>query len=149
MLTPFTEAVREQWLDAYGHLSEGHFLVAFNNACWDFLQQLGIGVAYFERTGCALFTAESHLRFLKEVRAPALLETRGMIFGFDAKRVRCGFVMAVDGIERATLESVYIHFDTRSGRAAAMAADVQVRLQAAHVAELPAWAGRAISLERR
>jgi acyl-CoA thioesterase FadM len=149
MVTPFTEAVRQEWLDAYGHLGEGHYLVAFNNACWHFLQQLGVGVEYFERTGCALYTAESHLRFLKEVRAPAVLETRGMIFGFDAKRMRCGFVMTCDGVERATLESVYIHFDTKAGRAAAMPEAVQARLRKALTAELPSWAGRGIALERR
>jgi acyl-CoA thioesterase FadM len=110
MVTPFTEAVRKEWLDAYGHLSEGHYLVAFNNACCDFLEQLEAGAEYFERTGCALYTVESHLRFLKEVRAPAVVETRGMIFGFDAKRVRCAFVMTCDGVERGnTGKRVYPH----------------------------------------
>jgi acyl-CoA thioester hydrolase len=149
MLVPFTQAVREDWLDAYGHLNEAYYFVALTNACWDVLDQLGIGASYFSQTGCGIYTAESHLRFLKEVRAPAVLETRGMVLGFDAKRLRLGFVMSSQGIERATLESVYIHFDTKAGRAAAMSEEVQARLQAEQVRELPAWAGRSLSLEKR
>ena len=148
-MAPLMEAVREEWLDTYGHMSEGYYLVAFNNACWPFLEQLGVGAEYFERTGCGLYTAESHLRFLKEVRAPAVLETRGLILGVDGKRVRCGFVMAVDGVERATLESIYIHFDSKAGRATAMSEEVQNRLRTVQASELPSWAGRAISFERR
>ena len=148
-VTPHREELRPEWLDAYGHLNEGYYLVAFSNAAWDFLNKLDVGVAYFERTGCGMYTVESHLRFLKEVRAPAVLETRGEILGFDAKRVRCGFVMTSEGVERATLETVYIHFDTKSGRAAAMSDEVQARLRGAQAAELPAWAGRGITLERR
>lgn len=149
VVTPHREELRPEWLDAYGHLNEGYYLVAFSNAAWNFLDQLEIGVAYFERTGCGMYTAETHLRFLKEVRAPAILETQGCILGCDAKRVRCGFIMTSGGEERATLESVYIHFDTKAGRAVAMADEVQARLRVAQAAELPPWAGRGITLERR
>lgn len=149
VVTPHREQLRPEWLDAYGHLNEGYYLVAFSNAAWDFLDKLEVGVAYFERTGCGMYTAESHLRFLKEVRAPAVLETQGVILGLDAKRVRCGFIMTSGGEERATLETVYIHFDTKAGRAVAMSDEVQARLRAAQTAALPPWAGRGITLERR
>lgn len=149
MVTPFTEALRDEWLDAYGHINEGYYYVAFANAGWDMLRQLGLGVEYFEQTGCAWYTAESHLRFLKEVRAPALLAIQGMLLGFDAKRMHYCFVMTVDGIERATLEGVAIHFDPKAGRVTAAPDEVQARLRMAKVPELPSWAGRGISLERR
>jgi len=148
IVTPHVESLREEWLDAYGHLNEGYYLVAFSNAAWDFLHQLGVGAEYFEQTACGMYTAESHLRFLKEVRAPAVLETQGTILGADAKRVRCGFLMTAAGVERATLESLYIHFDTRAGRAVAMSEEVQARLRAAQ-AELPPWAGRGITFDKR
>ena len=144
-----SEPVREEWLDAYGHLNEAYYLVPFSNAAWALQDHFGIGVDYFERTGGAIYTVESHLRYLKEVRAPAFLELETMIFDSDAKRLRFGHVMLVDGEERATFECVGLHFDTRSNRTAPLPGDVQEALQAARVPELPDWAGRRVALERQ
>lgn len=149
MLTSFAEALREEWLDAYGHLNEGHYYLAFANAGWDFLRQLDVGVTYFERTGCGWYTAESHLRFLKEVRAPAMLEMNGMLLDCDAKRMHYCFVMKVQGIERATLEGVAIHFDSQAGQVTAAPDDVPFRLRQAKVSVPPYWTGRAVSLVKR
>ena len=123
--------------------------MAFADADWDFLQQLDVGVAYFERTGCGWYTAESHLRFLKEVRPPAVLEMQGVLLDCDAKRMHYCFVMRVEGIERATLEGVAIHFDPKAGRVTPAPDDVQARLRQAKTAEPPPWTGRAVSLAKR
>ena len=79
-----SEPVREAWLDAYGHLNEAYYLIPFSNAAWALQDHLGIGVDYFERTGGAIYTVETHLRYLKEVRAPASVELDTMIFDSDA-----------------------------------------------------------------
>ncbi len=143
------EPVKDDWLDAYGHLNEAYYLVPFSNASWALQEHFGIGVDYFERTGGALYTVESHVRYLKEVRAPAQVEIESMVLGSDAKRLYIGHVMKVDGIERATFECLALHFDTKSGRTAPMPEDVQAALRGSRVAELPDWAGRRVSLERR
>ncbi len=143
------EPMREEWLDAYGHLNEAYYLVPFSNANWAIQDHFGIGVAYFERTGGALYTLESHIRYLKEVRGQALMEIESMVLGSDAKRLRVGHVMKVEGVERATFECVMLHFDSRAGRTAPLPAEVQAALKAAEAAEPPAWAGRGCSLERK
>ena len=143
------EPLLSDWLDAYGHLNEAYYLVPFSNASWALQDHFGIGVDYFERTGGALYTVESHLRYLKEVRAPATMEIESMILGSDAKRIRFAHVMGVDGIERATFECVLLHVDTNAGRTAPLPETVQAELKAAEVAELPPWAGRNVSLAKR
>ncbi len=143
------EPVLDAWLDAYGHLNEAYYLVPFSNATWALQDHFGIGVDYFQRTGGALYTVESHLRYLKEVRAPATMEIESMILGSDPKRIRFAHVMRVDGIERATFECMMLHFDTKAGRTAPLPETVQAALKAAEVAELPDWAGRSVSLEKR
>ena len=143
------EPLQDAWLDAYGHLNDAYFLVPFTNASWAILDRFGIGKEYFQRTGGAFYTVESHLRYVKEVRAPALLEIASMVLGADAKRLRLAHVMSVDGSERATFECVLLHFDSKAGRTAPMPADVQAALAAAQAADLPPWAGRGISLERK
>ena len=144
-----SEPVREEWLDAYGHLNEAYYLVPFSNASWALQDHFGIGVDYFERSGGAIYTVESHLRYLKEVRAPAVVEIESMIFDADAKRLRFAHVMRVDDEERATFECVTLHFDTRSNRTAPLPDDVQAALKAAQVAPLPEWAGRRVTLEKQ
>ena len=144
-----SEPLRDEWLDAYGHLNEAYYLVPFSNAAWKLQDHFGIGVEYFERTGGAIYTVESHIRYLKEVRAPALLELETMIFDSDAKRLRFGHVMLVDGDERATFECVVLHFDTRANRTAPFPEEVQAALEAARVPRLPDWAGRRVTLEKQ
>jgi acyl-CoA thioesterase FadM len=149
LLRLHAEPLRSEWLDAYGHLNEAYYLVPFSNANWAILAHFGIGTDYFERTGGALYTVESHLRYLKEVRAPAQIEIASLVLGADAKRLRVAHLMAVDGIERATFECVMLHFDSRAGRTAPMPDAVQAALRAAQAVEPPPWAGRGISLDRK
>ena len=144
-----SEALRDDWLDAYGHLNEAYYLVPFSNATWALQDHFGIGVDYYERTGGALYTVETHLRYLKEVRAPAMLEIESLVLGADAKRVRFAHVMTVGDSLRATFECVALHFDSGAGRTAPFPEAVLAALQAARVAEPPDWAGRGISLGRR
>ena len=56
-----SEALKEEWLDAYGHLNEASYLLPFANANWAFVEHFDVGVDYFERTGGAFYTLESHL----------------------------------------------------------------------------------------
>ena len=149
LLKLHAEPLRDDWLDAYGHLNEAYYLVPFSNASWALQDHFGIGVDYFERTGGALYTVETHLRYLKEVRAPATLEIESLVLGADAKRLRFAHVMTVDETTRATFECVALHVDTRAGRTSPFPDAVQVALGAARVAERPDWAGRGISLARR
>ena len=144
-----SEPVREEWLDAYGHLNEAYYLVPFSNATWVLQDRFGIGVEYFKQTGGAIYTVETHIRYVKEVRAPALLELETMIFDSDAKRLRFGHVMLVNDEERATFECVTLHFDSHSNRTAPLPEDVQAALKAAQIAKLPEWAGRCVTLEKQ
>lgn len=144
-----SEPLSDEWLDAYGHLNEAYYLVPFTNTTWKLQDRFGIGVEYFERTGGALYTVESHVRYLKEVRAPATLEISSMIFEADRKRIRFAHVMTVDGTERATFECLLLHYDTRAGRTAPLPDDVIAALRGAAADPLPEWAGRRVSLSRQ
>ena len=144
-----SEPVREEWLDAYGHLNEAYYLVPFSNATWVLQDHFGIGVEYFKQTGGAIYTVETHIRYVKEVRAPALLELETMIFDSDAKRLRFGHVMLVNDEERATFECVTLHFDSRSNRTTPLPENVQAALKAAQISKLPEWAGRCVTLEKQ
>lgn len=138
------EPLQEAWLDAYGHLNEAYYLVPFSNATWKVQDHFGMGVAYFEDTGCALYTLETHLRYLAEVRPPTTLEVESLVLGADAKRLHVGHVLIADGRERATFECMMLHYDQKAGRPAPFADDVLEAFRAARPATPPDWAGKAV-----
>jgi acyl-CoA thioester hydrolase len=141
-----SEPVQDQWLDAYGHLNEAYYLVPFSNTSWVMQDHFGIGVEYFDRTGCAIYTVETHMRYLNDVRKPALMEIESMILGSDPKKIWFAHQMIVDGTICATAEFMVLHYNTREGRTEAMPEAVQDKLKAAEIESKPDWVGRQISL---
>lgn len=139
-----SEPLQDAWRDAYGHLNEAYYLVPFSNATWKLQDEFGIGTAYFDETGCALYTVETHLRYLDEVRGPAEIEIESLILGVDAKKVQVGHIMHVDGGVRATFECLMLHYDTRQGATAPFPAAALEAMQAAVPDPIPDWAGRAV-----
>jgi acyl-CoA thioester hydrolase len=147
-LNKYSEPVQESWIDANGHLNEGYYLVACSKSSFPWLAQVGVEEDYPDKTGAALYTAETHIRYLDEVRAPAILDLEYLVLRSDAKRIHCACVIKVDGRERATIEFVYLHIDIKSGRTTPMPEEMQAMLKAQEVSELPDWSDRQITLKR-
>ncbi len=145
-----SESVQDQWLDLYGHLNEAYYLVPFSNASWKMQDHFGVsGGEYFDQTGCAMYTVETHLRYLSEVKKGSDMEIETMILGSDPKKLWFAHQMVVDGNVCATAEFMFLHYDTRAGRTAAMPDSVQRKFSEAELAEKPDWAGRQISLVKK
>lgn len=138
------EPLQDNWLDAYGHLNEAYYLVPFSNATWALQSSLGIGTDYFEETGCALYTLETHLRYVHEVRAPAELKVESMVIGVDQKRLHVGHRLMVNDRECATFECMLLHYDTRRERVAAFETAQMEPLKSAIINPPPDWVGCAL-----
>lgn len=138
------EPLQAVWLDAYGHLNEAYYLVPFSNATWKLQDHFGIGPEYFDKTGCALYTLETHLRYVGEVRAPATLSIETMVLGVDAKRLHIGHVMWSGETQCATFECMLLHYDTRASAPAAFSQSILGVLNDSKLDTLPEWAGRAV-----
>lgn len=137
------------WADAYGHLNEAYYLVPLSNATWKMQDHFGIGAAYFDATGCALYTVETHLRYLDEVRAPAEIEVETLVLGAEARKIWFAHRMLVDESLRATAEFLVLHYDTRAGATADMPAGVLRALAEAVTPTPPDWVGRRVSLQKQ
>jgi acyl-CoA thioesterase FadM len=143
-----SEPLQDSWLDAYGHLNEAYYLVPLSNTTWKFQDYFGIGVDYFEDTGCAFYTVETHLRYLSEVRSPAVMDIETIILGSDPKKIWFAHKMLVEGKLCATGEFMVLHYGTRERRTIEMSESVQTALKQAEVSEKPLWVGRHISLQK-
>ena len=144
-----SELLLDSWLDDYGHLNEAYYLVPFTNTTWKFQHHFGIGVDYFERTGCAIYTVETHLRYLNDVRSPSVMDIETIVLGSDAKKIWFAHKMLVEGKLCATGEFMVLHYGTRESRTIEMPESVQVALKQSEVSEKPDWAERHISLQKR
>ncbi|MFT7554212.1 MAG: acyl-CoA thioester hydrolase [Planctomycetota bacterium] len=144
-----SEPLQEAWLDLYGHLNEAYYLVPMSNTTWVMQDHFGIGSEYFDQTGCAVYTVETHLRYLNDVHYPATINIETLMLGSDAKKIWFAHQMLVDDKVCATAEFMTLHYDTRESRTREMPVEVQARLKAAEVGELPDWVGRQISLTKK
>jgi len=139
-----SEPLKPEWCDYYGHLNEAFYLLVFSNATFELQNILGIGEDYYNRTGRSIYTLESHIRYLQEVRGTVIMSVDSIVLGVDQKRIRVGHVMKVNNIERATAECMLLHFDVKLKRAVTIPEDILSRLKKLKVADAPEWAGRSI-----
>lgn len=143
-MKPHIEELKSSWLDAYGHLNEAYYIVAFSNATWPLQNYFGIGEQYFKSTGYALYTLESHTRYIKEVRAPADLIIHSTILDLRQKKLWIAHQMEVDKKLRATFECLLLHYDTRNKCAIPFANETLIRLKAEKAQKLPSWVSKSI-----
>ena len=142
--------VQPDWVDFYGHVRGADYFRAFDSAGYVFYERFfGPVDDYLKNTGCGFFTAEAHVRYLKEVRGDLRLDIAAMLFDFDAKRIWWAMTMTCEGVERATIEIIDLHVDTGIGRTVPIPETVQVALAGAKATERPSWSGRSCSLDKR
>jgi acyl-CoA thioester hydrolase len=146
--------VPADWIDYNGHMMDGYYALAFTEATDAFLDQLGLGAAYREQTGCGIYTVESHVCFFRSVRAGARLRYRTQLLGADAKRLHAFHRMtdAGTGDELAANELMLLHVDVATERVTSMPPqrrEAAAALAAGHAAlPLPPTAGRHITMPR-
>jgi acyl-CoA thioester hydrolase len=142
--------VPPEWADYNGHMSESCYLLVFGDGADAFFRFFGVDEDY-RAAGQSLFTAETHLRHVREARVGDRLRLTLQVLGVDSKRLHIAAEMLDDsGQVVATAEQMLLHVDMRAGRVAPFPADISERLaciRAAH-AELPvpSYVGRVIRI---
>jgi acyl-CoA thioester hydrolase len=147
--------VPADWIDYNGHMMDGYYALAFTEATDAFLDQLGLGAAYREQTGCGIYTVESHVCFFRSVRGGARLRYRTQLLGADAKRLHAFHRMtdAETGEEMAANELMFLHVDIATEQVTPMPLGCRNAVEAVateHAAlPAPATAGRRIAMPHR
>jgi acyl-CoA thioester hydrolase len=147
-------AVRPEWIDYNGHMMDGYYAVAFAAVTDLFLELVGFGPAYPAASGHSVYTVESHLVYLRELRAGAGLAFTTQLLGHDERRIHMIHTMAEagDGRPAATNELLLVHVRQSPAGVVPMPAAALAQLAAlaaAHAAHPPPpQAGRRVALRR-
>jgi carnitine 3-dehydrogenase len=132
--------VRDDWIDYNGHLHDAGYALVLSEANEVVLADLGLSADYRAETGRAMYTVESHIRYLAETSLGDLLRAASLLVSADPKRMRVHTALTRDdGTLIATGEHLYLHVDSAAGQVTAMPSDrwaAVTALLAAH-ADLP------------
>jgi acyl-CoA thioester hydrolase len=144
--------VEPGWIDYNGHLNMAYYNVLFDRAVDEVYELLGCGVAYVGASRHSCFTAEVHVRYLRELHAGDPVRVTFQLLGFDTKRLHYfeELFHGEEGWLSATSENMALHVDMAAKKTAAFPRQVIARLEsmkAAHAAlPIPQGAGRRIAM---
>jgi acyl-CoA thioester hydrolase len=152
---PFVSSVmgvEPAWIDYNGHLNMAYYNVLFDRAVDEVLELLGCGADYVKTRRHSCFTAEAHLRYLRELHAGDPVRVTFQLLDHDAKRVHFfeQLFHAAEGWVSATSENMVLHVDMAAGKSAPFPPDIAAalaKMRAAHAAlPVPEAAGRRIAM---
>lgn len=152
---PFVSSVmrvEDHWIDYNGHLNMAYYNVLFDRAVDEAYELIGIGADYVSDRNNSLYTAEVHLRYLRELHAGDLVRVTFQLLHFDRKRLHTfeQLFHAEEGWVAATSENMSLHVDMAVRKAAPFPAEVARRLaemRASHARlPRPEAAGRRIAM---
>ncbi|MBS0531540.1 MAG: thioesterase family protein [Proteobacteria bacterium] len=152
---PFKSSIMQiepQWIDYNGHLNMAYYNVMFDRAIDQLWLELGIGPEYMTTRNGSTFTAECHVRYLREIHFGDPVQVSVLLVAADEKRLHTFEELrhATEGWLSATSENMTIHIDMAARKTAPFPPDIRARIQAvveAHSAAVrPEGIGRKIAM---
>jgi acyl-CoA thioester hydrolase len=152
---PFVSSVMQiepQWIDYNGHLNMAYYNVMMDRAIDELWLQLGIGPAYMRERRASTFTAECHVRYLREIHLGDPVQISVWLIAADEKRLHTFEQLwhATEGWLSATSENMTMHIDMRTRKVAPFPPDIRAHIAAvakAHAtAPLPDGLGRRVAM---
>jgi acyl-CoA thioester hydrolase len=155
---PFLSSVMQiepQWIDYNGHLNMAYYNVMFDRAIDELWLKLGIGPGYRTARNCSTFTAECHVRYLREIHLGDPVQVSILLLAADEKRLHTFEELrhAGEGWLSATSENMTIHIDMAARKTAPFPPDIRARIETvanAHAAiPRPDGVGRKVAMPSR
>jgi acyl-CoA thioester hydrolase len=155
MPTPFVSSVMRvepAWIDYNGHLNMAYYNVLFDRAVDEVYELLGLGLDYLKDRRHSTFTAEVHVRYLRELKEADPVRVSFRLLDYDQKRLHYFEELhhAEEGWLSATSENMALNVNMDEKKTAPFPADVMAhlaRMKAAHATlPVPQGAGRRIGM---
>jgi acyl-CoA thioester hydrolase len=155
---PFVSSVMRvepAWIDYNGHLNMAYYNVLLDRCVDQVFELLGCGIAYVKERRQSWYTAEVHLRYLRELHTNDPVKVTFQLLGYDEKRMHYfeQLLHADEGWLSATSENMSLHVDMEQQRTAPVPETITAALarmmQAHSTLPRPAEAGRSIAMPRQ
>lgn len=146
------ELVRPEWGDYNGHLRDAFYLLIFSLATDALMDYIGLDEAARTRMLCSIYTLESHINYLQEVKTGAEVRVKTQLIAHDTKRLHIYHTMHLLGASEpvSASEQMLLHIDIRGPKSTPFHPEVLARVQAITMAHAnlpqPKYAGRRIQL---
>ncbi len=147
--------VEPSWIDYNGHLNMAYYNVLIDRAVDEAFELVGLGQDYLTSRNASYFTAEAHVRYVRELSANMAVRVTLQLLSYDAKRLHfyAELLHAGEGWVSATSEQLALHVDMKTRRVAPWPDDILERLaamKASHASlPMPEAVGRKISMPAR
>ena len=144
--------IEKDWIDYNGHLNMAYYNVLFDRAVDEAFELLGCGLDYVRTRKHSCFTAEVHVRYVRELHAGDQVRVTFQLLDHDAKRMHYfeQLFHASEGWVSATSENMSLHVDMTAKKTAPFPPEVAERLAAMLTAHRtlprPDGAGRRIAM---
>src|ERR1700751_13627 len=152
---PFVSSVMKvepEWIDYNGHLNMAYYNVLFDRAVDETYELIGVGGDYVTSRAHSVYTAEVHVRYLRELHAGDPVRVTFQLLDYDAKRLHYfeQLFHAAEGWVSATSENMSLHVDMTAGKTVPFPAEIaaclaRMRTSHAHLPR-PEAAGRRIAM---
>jgi acyl-CoA thioester hydrolase len=118
---PFVSSVMRvdpAWIDYNGHLNMAYYNVLLDRAVDEVFELLGCGLDYVREHRHSCYTAEVHLRYLRELHAEDPVRVTWQLLDYDSKRLHYfeQLLHATGGWVSATSENMSLHVDMEAKR---------------------------------
>jgi len=152
---PFVSSVMRvepAWIDYNGHLNMAYYNVLFDRAVDEAFELIGCGVDYVKTRRHSCFTAEAHLRYLRELHAGDPVRVTFQLLDHDAKRMHYfeQLFHASESWVAATSECMSLHVDMDASKTVQFPTEIArclARMKTAHTElPLPEAVGRRIAM---
>jgi len=144
--------VEPQWIDYNGHLNMAYYNVLFDRAVDEVYELVGVGADYLKDHKHSTFTAEVHVRYVRELHENDPVRVTFQLLDFDSKRFHYfeQLFHATEGWVSATSENMTLHVNMTTKKVAPLPEKVRktlARMKAAHSKlPRPEAAGRRIAM---
>jgi len=144
--------VEPQWIDYNGHLNMAYYNVLFDRGIDQMWLELGIGPQYMKERNSSTFTAEAHVRYLREIHLGDPAQVAVYILQADEKRIHTFEELrhATEGWISATSENITLHVNMGIRKTAPFPPDIAARIRAVQQAHSavprPEGIGRRITM---
>ncbi|HKL04707.1 MAG TPA: thioesterase family protein [Roseovarius sp.] len=154
---PFMSSLLEietGWIDFNNHLNMGYYTVLFDRAADQAFESFGFGSDYVQEQNHSTFSAEFHIRYLRELKLGDRVRSSFWLIEHDDKKFHSfQELYHQDGWLAATGEGLTLHVDLSGPKVVPMPSDIRTRVAAmasAH-AQLPRpdGVGAKIGLRRK